>query len=58
MQLLIVFSGYYQRIYEKFRDIVMCRVNIQKISAFCPVWFDYKENFCLINSWNVIIIDV
>ncbi len=30
-------SGYYQKIYGKFRDIILYGFDIQKVSAFCAV---------------------
>ncbi len=43
-------SGYHQRKYGKFLDIIFIGVNIQKVSFFCSIRADYQESFGLINS--------
>jgi hypothetical protein len=44
-------SGYYRRIYRKFRDIILYKVDIQKVSVFYPVQGEYPESFRIINSY-------
>jgi hypothetical protein len=43
-------SGYHRRIYRKFRDIILYRVNIRKISVFYSIQGEYPESFRIINS--------
>lgn len=37
---VVIFFGYYRRIYGKFLDIILYSVNIQKVSAFCDIGVD------------------
>jgi hypothetical protein len=39
------------KIYEKFRDNILYRGVIRKISVFCPTGIDYTENVGIINGW-------
>jgi hypothetical protein len=38
------------KIYGKFRDNILYRGVIRKISVFCPIGIDYPENVGIINS--------
>jgi hypothetical protein len=44
-------SGYHRRIYRKFRDIILHRVNIRKVSQIYPLQGEYPESFRIINSY-------
>jgi len=44
--------GHYRRIYRKFLPIIFYKVNIPKVSAFCPLVVDKTESFSII-TWLI-----